>query len=265
MFGLLAAGRFKGAIDKITDWSRSTTSLLLPPSCAFCEQPLESDLLVPQLCADCELQFTPGEPSCLECGHVFRSSKARLKVKTPCPECTRRKFAFDRVFSLGVYEGALAEAVLRMKYEGGQSLAYALGRHLAKCVYGNDRGGCFDLVACATKHWTKRLFTGINSPEVIMHGLAERANLAHVAALLVCRRRISKQSMLSPTRRQQNVKQAWFVSRKHNVEGARVLLVDDILTTGATAHAMATVLKQSGAKQVSVAVVGAGDEIALHN
>ena len=230
--------------------SRLAAGLLFPPTCAHCRRLIATQAVFPQLCQSCREQFSPQEPTCPSCGLARASGTSR------CSQCAERRFSFDGVTSLGAYQGTLADAVLQMKYGGGQSLAYALGRHLADLLSSTGRDECYDLVVCATKHWTKRLITGINSPEVIMQGLADQANLPHASDVLVCRRRIAKQSMLSPTRRRQNVKNAWSVSSKYEFQEARILLVDDILTTGATADAMAKALKQSGAAYVGIAVVG---------
>lgn len=217
---------------------------------------MESDSLKPQLCVRCSSRLRSSKPACRQCGYIIRAEKNALEMGLPCPACRDQKFAFDEVESLGIYEGALADAVLKMKYDGGQPLAYAIGDLLAKCSERAANPGYYDFAACASKHWTKRLVTGINSPEVIMQGAAERANLPNFPDLLVCRRRIQKQSMLSPRQRQQNVRQAWHVSAKYDIRGARVLLVDDILTTGATVDAMSRELKQSGATFVGVMVAG---------
>ena len=179
-----------------------------------------------------------------------------LENEFGCRECQNQKFAFDKAVALGTYAGALRESVVRMKYDAGQPLAFALGRHLAWYL---DRNGCddqFDLATCVPKHWLKRLITGINSPEVIMEGLADHANLPRAADLLVCRRRISKQSMLSPEQRRRNVRKAWSVSNNYDIKDSRILVVDDILTTGATAHEVSRALKQAGAKRVTFAVIG---------
>ncbi len=193
--------------------------------------------------------FTPNRTACDRCG-------AELENELGCRECRNQTFAFDQVVALGAYAGVVRESVVRMKYDAGQSLAFALGRHLAWYL---DCIGCvdqFDLVACVPKHWFKRLITGINSPEVVMEGLAEQANLQQAADLLVCRRRISKQSMLSPEQRRRNVRKAWSVSTNYEIRDSRILVVDDILTTGATAHEISRALKRAGAERVALAVIG---------
>lgn len=173
-----------------------------------------------------------------------------------CLECRDKKLSFDHVISLGEFTGPLRAAVVQMKYEGGQSLAAAVGRRLGESAGCVDNFGQPVLLTCIPKYWLKRLLTGVNSAETIMSGLGKQAKLDGVNDLLLCRRRIGKQSMLSPDQRRRNVRGAWKVSPNYDVTDMHIMLVDDIMTTGATANEAARALKAEGAKRVSVAVVG---------
>lgn len=234
-------------------YSESVIGLILPPACADCGEVTETDSLYPDLCSECRQNFCSAVPSCSSCG---------LPVKTGmgCFACLGKKFAFDQVFSLGNYEGKLAEAIVKTKSQSGQSLAFAvgreLGRHLTKRTGCKDIASQFDIVTCVPKHWTKRFFAGVNGPEVIMEGLSHATNLKSAADLLQCSRRIRKQSLLSPNQRRRNVRKAWSVSPDYSLNEANVLIVDDTMTTGATAHEAAKALKAGGASHVTVAVVG---------
>jgi ComF family protein len=176
--------------------------------------------------------------------------------KWPCVECKQRDFVFDRVFSLGKYADELQAAVVRMKYEPGQSLAMALGQRLGDLVGTSELTGMPDLITCIPKFWLKRLVTGVNSSEMIMIGLGKRLRAATAHDLLVCKRKIKKQSLLSPDQRLRNVKSAWSVNSDFDIRDAHVMIVDDTMTTGATANEAARVLKRAGCSHVSLAVVG---------
>ena len=173
-----------------------------------------------------------------------------------CLECQTRSLAFDAVFSLGRYEGSLQKTVVRMKYTNGESVAMAVGKVLAQRLFCADLDDQPELLTCVPKYWLKRLLTGVNSAETIMSGMKKQAKLPAAPDLLMCRRRINKQSMLSPDQRRRNVKGAWTVSEDYSVGNTHVMVVDDIMTTGATAHEIARALKLAGARRVTVAVVG---------
>ena len=173
-----------------------------------------------------------------------------------CAECRNKKFRFDRVYSLGEYEGRLREAIVQMKYEAGRPLAAATGTLMGRRICRLDFDDKPDLATCVPKFWAKRLTTGVNSAEILMSALARRANIPAVPDALVCRRNINKQSMLSPEQRRKNVRGAWRVAAGYDLSGAHILLVDDVLTTGATVDEIARTLKKAGASRVVVSVVG---------
>lgn len=234
--------------------TEAVLSLVFPAICANCEAALDESEIAPQLCPQCIADtFTPQRSGCPRCG-LFG---VRYDLANDnCLACRDRKFAFRQVLSLGEYEGSLQAAVVKMKSESGQQLAYAVGRRLAELVGSTDRIGQVDLLACIPKYWLKRLVTGVNSAETIMSGLGKQAKLYSARDLLVCERRIEKQSLLSPEQRRRNVRQAWSVTPEYDIRDKHVLLVDDIMTTGATAHEAAKALRSAGAREVSVAVIG---------
>lgn len=222
--------------------------------CANCEAALDESEIAPQLCSKCIAEtFTPRRSGCQRCGLLGVRYDSE---NHNCVACRDRKLAFRRVLSLGEYEGSLQAAIVKMKSEGGQQLAFAAGRRLAELASSADRIGQVDLLACIPKYWLKRLATGVNSAETIMSGLGKQAKLYGARDLLVCERRIEKQSLLSPEQRRRNVRRAWSVTPDYDIRDKHVLLVDDIMTTGATAHEAAKALRSAGAREVSVAVIG---------
>jgi ComF family protein len=104
-------------------------------------------------------------------------------------------------------------------------------------------------------HWMRRLVRGINNPDVLADLLSRHLDAPLATAGLVRRRNTLPQKDLSPRERRLNVRGAFRVRKGYNVKGAHVLLVDDILTTGATASEAARVLKRAGAATVGVAVL----------
>jgi len=104
-------------------------------------------------------------------------------------------------------------------------------------------------------HWRRRWVCGINSPEVLAQALG-RALAVPVGDRLVIRRRHTRlQAELSPTERKSNVHKAFTLRQTASVQDARIVLVDDVLTTGATCGELAKLLKQAGASAVWAAVL----------
>jgi ComF family protein len=109
-------------------------------------------------------------------------------------------------------------------------------------------------------HWTRRLFRGANSPETVAEVLAAKLRAAFEPELVRCRRRTRPQRTLSRADRSANVRGAFTVASDIRLDGARVLLVDDILTTGATCNEIGRALRRAGAASVSVAVLARAED-----
>jgi predicted amidophosphoribosyltransferase len=106
--------------------------------------------------------------------------------------------------------------------------------------------------------WPQRLWRGANSSETLAIAVARELKLPVASDLLVCRRFLRKQSTLRPDERRRNVRHAFRVSWRYDIKGARLLVVDDVMTTGATAQETARVLRDAGAASVVVAAVARG-------
>jgi predicted amidophosphoribosyltransferase len=107
-------------------------------------------------------------------------------------------------------------------------------------------------------HWSRRLLRGVNNPEILVDGLRRPLGIPVAKHLLSNRRKTRKQGMLPPRERRGNVHGAYAVSAGYDIKGAHVLVVDDVMTTGATGNEVARVLRQAGAARVSMAVVARG-------
>ncbi|MCG8586496.1 MAG: hypothetical protein MI757_17440 [Pirellulales bacterium] len=135
-------------------------------------------------------------------------------------------------------------------------LRSALGQLLADDVQRTGSGEAMDLVAPVPMHWTRRMWRGANSADTLARCIARKLGVL-VCCDLVRRTRLTHiQADLQPAQRRTNVRNAFAMSRGSEVRGARVLLVDDVLTTGATCHEVSKTLKNAGAREVAVAVAG---------
>jgi predicted amidophosphoribosyltransferase len=161
----------------------------------------------------------------------------------------------DTVLSLGVYDGALRSAVLRMKRPWGEALAMSISHALFDAVGERLVEWASDVVAPIPMHWTRRLVRGTNGPEIVAEVLGRRLGVPVARRLLVRRRKTRRQFSLPPGERFGNVRRAFRVAAGYHLKGVRVLLVDDILTTGATCSEAAMSLRAAGADSVAVVVV----------
>jgi ComF family protein len=204
----------------------------------------------PNVCGNCRDQLSDGGIAvCPGCARPLP------EFALPCPTCHRRPFRFQRTVAIGVYEGPLREAVLRAKRLHYEHLAFALGQLLADTCL--DAGLAPDFVVPAPMHWLRHIRRGINGPELLAEAVAARMRRP-CWKLLRNRRKTNKQGTLLPAARRANVRGAFVTSAGYDLRDAHVLLIDDVMTTGATANELSRVLLVAGAATVSVAVVARG-------
>lgn len=142
-----------------------------------------------------------------------------------------------------------------MKRPSGESLSAVMGRVLAE--YRRAELTCFDadLVVPIPMHWSRRIRRGTNSSEILAESVAGTLRAPLLLGVLVRRRNTLPQKDLKPRERFRNVRGAFGVKPGYDFRGLRVLLVDDILTTGATCSEAAGTLLRSGAASVAAAVL----------
>ncbi len=228
--------------------------LVFPRACAGCGRGMEDP---GYLCWDClarTLWVRP--PFCELCGDPFHGLVPQPAV---CPRCAARLPAFDRARSAARFQGVLREAVHAFKYGGATWLAADLIR-LAQPVFDEYFAlANLDIVTYVPLFPARERERGYNQARLLARGLAAtRPGLA----LRACLRRIRptpSQTRLTATERHANVRAAFAArTRRGAINGRRILLVDDVMTTGATVNECARVLKEAGAALVGVLTVGRG-------
>lgn len=172
-----------------------------------------------------------------------------------CVICRHERFHFDRVLRLGPYNGLLREVILRVKYGKEETLAEIVGelwaRSLAERLEQRP-----EVVVPVPLHWTRTWSRGFNQSEVLARALARHLKLPLRSGVLLRRRRTLQQAgITSATARQENVRNAFSARRGTLVTGKVVLLVDDVLTTGATANEAARALRTLTPAKIIVAVL----------
>jgi len=229
--------------------------LAFPEGCRICGRQLEEVSRVP-VCEGClnAPQPLPAEHFCIACRTPFHN-RFPLDEHGLCALCRLGLRGFDAAYSAGAYEGVLRELVHLFKYGRVRSLARPLGERLASAIPLEER---FEVIVPVPLHWRRRLARGFNQARLLARAVARRY-AAPVASLLRRRRWTDSQAGLSHAQRRANVSGAFAVRRPEQVRGRRVLLVDDVMTTGATASACATALKRAGAHYVAVLTLARAD------
>jgi ComF family protein len=244
---------------------------LFPDKCLLCgafftpwgaEGPHDGDAfqrcLGEWLCDGCRGDRAPlGAPRCPRCGLPFTTDQGPDHL---CGDCRTRPGAFERARAAGRYEGALKSLILNFKFQGQVGLAAPLGRLLLDTFEHHWSVDAVDLILPVPLHPRRMRRRGYNQSYLLLRGWMRWYAEAHHSPLpcLIERdllRRVRPtpaQTGLNRSERERNLSNAFALARPLLPPGPTVLLVDDVLTTGATVNACARVLKAGGAARVEV-------------
>lgn len=239
-------------------------NLIFPDDCRVCETPLKNVSRVP-VCPTCldVPQALLMDFFCQVCRTPFVNPHS-LDDQGLCRVCRESLVNFDAAYAFGSYDGALRKLVQLFKYGKVETLAGPLSRLLIKSL---PFGENFDVIVPMPLHWRKRWERGFNQAELLALPVARRYGLK-LSRNLRRVRYTRAQAGLNEQERQKNLKNSFRVDRPAQMAGKRVLLIDDVLTTGATLRAAAAALRSSGASRVTALtlarvdhrMVSSGDE-----
>jgi ComF family protein len=167
-----------------------------------------------------------------------------------CRNCENNRYAFDRARSFAVYDGALVRAIVLLKFEQIGPLGAWFAEQLAAVVRREMDILAADLVVPVPLHRDRERERGYNQADTIAKPLAKKLGLPHKAVLLMRTRPRPDKQVLSLEERWESVRGAFATRPGSRVDNKRVLLVDDVLTTGATLDACAKALREAGARSV---------------
>lgn len=209
---------------------RLLASLLFPPHCAFCGK-----VGVQGVCPACEKTL----PYC----------------KTPLHE----RAEIGACLAPLRYEGAVRDALLNYKFHGSQSRCTGFGDILAQAA-AEHFGGQFDLVTFVPVSKKRRRERGYDQSYLLARETCRHWDTAPAELLRKTKDNPAQSSLSLREERQKNVAGAYVAVNEGKIKGQRILLIDDILTTGATLREAARVLREAGAEKVICATLAAADE-----
>lgn len=238
--------------------AESLFSVLFPSDCRICQKPLTNISSLP-VCRACLDKISPLEGAlCVLCGerlfgHYFESDSGPL-----CGACQQAPPRFRRAVAYGAYEGELRELIHLLKYEGIRPAAKLLGELMRQCVANSGIATNRCLVIPVPLSASRRRVRGFNQAEEIARAFCREHGASGIqldTSLLVRRRETVSQTGLTREQRRANLRGAFAVTHRDNLQGRVILLVDDVMTTGATAGECARVLVRAGVEEVFVATV----------
>ncbi len=210
-----------------------------------------------QICDDCFYEITGNlVDRCHFCGAVLNFNNP---FKDRCRSCRSWKLKIERVISIGNYHDSLRETIIEIKRDLNDVKAIQMGMVLGSLFDKFDLPDNMDWVVPVPSHWRRRLSRrGLHVADVVADGFCRVTQIPKSNRILKCNRYAGKQSMLRPAQRILNVRGVFAVNSRFPLRGLRVLLIDDVMKTGATIGECAQVLWQAGAAEVYVAVIARG-------
>lgn len=227
-------------------------SLLFPAPCRICGRMLDTGTRIP-FCYQCLATLTVRlpEPLCAQCGRPIASSAVTLAGSAPlCYMCRRGAYAFDLARSYGAYSSSMAHAVLMLKYSEVTPLGSWFAGLLANLVSRTPATFAADVLVPVPLDSARQRERGYNQAELIARPLARLIGIPFRSYLLVRTHPRPNKLRLTRLERWETVPGAYATHQRAKVDKLRVLLVDDVFTTGATLNACSRALKQAGAARV---------------
>lgn len=224
---------------------------VLPPQCLSCGSVTQTPGALCAVCWARIVWLTP--PLCACCGTPFEFDPAPGSgERVLCAPCLAEPPAFARARAVFRYDEASRDLILAFKHADRTHSAPAFGRWLARA--GAELLADADIVTPVPLHWTRLAWRRYNQSALLAHAVAEASGRICVPDLLRRVRRTPTQGERGRAARRRNVRRAFAVSEAHRarLDGGRVVLVDDVFTTGATVEECTQVLLDGGARAVDV-------------
>ncbi len=214
--------------------------------CIGCDKPIKKGR-PDSLCDNCREKMIYNQPQmCTRCGKFQKQKKAHF-----CESCAVKPPVYDRAAASVVYEDEAIKIVHALKYGGRSYMAKNVGYIMSGAV---KSIGEYDIIIPVPLHRSRRKMRGFCQTTLISRSLSEISGKPLYKDALIRVKKTAPMRGLGTDERRENIEAAFETKRPEIFEGKRVLLVDDVLTTGSTASECASVIKAAGAKSVYLAV-----------
>ena len=227
----------------LKDLSHGLTHLVYPRLCEGCSKPLLAEEEV--LCLNCNVYYLPRTAY-----HHIADNETAMRFTGRVLVVKATSFAYFTV------EGLLQHLLHGLKYQGKEYIGTYLGKQLGYDLQQLNWASGIDYIIPIPLHKDKQNLRGYNQTELIANGMSEVLQIPVDTSTLYRTRNTESQTQKSREERMENMQGAFGVSNENNLTGRHILLIDDVLTTGATLEAAAQALLAIPGIQVSIATIG---------
>lgn len=238
------------AVRWLAEARDALASILIPGPCRLCGRLLSHSSRIP-VCDAC-LDGFPRLPEkiCVRCGIPMPDVTEVPGETVRCAACRIGTYSFEYARSFALYEDEMIRAVLLLKFERIEPLASWFAARLAEIVAQNAEALAADVIVPVPLHRDREKERGYNQADLLSKPLAKLLKLPHQGVLLVRKRPRPAKHVLTLRERWAAVRGAFEIRPGSQVDNRRVLLLDDVMTTGATLDACSKALRDAGAKSV---------------
>jgi len=235
------------SLKQLSDIGKAFLNIVFPPVCLNCH--VRIDNADKFLCESCTLKIEPiTEKICSRCGS--------LVSEAGCESCVEHRWYFTKARSLFPYEGVLKELIHELKYKEMANIGRFLGDKAVSYIREKHYPEECDVVTAIPLHPVRQRERGYNQAGLLAATIAKEMDWLYQAKLIERKRYTATQTSLSRNEREANIRQAFRVQKNIDVKQKKILLIDDVFTTGATVNAASQILKDAGAEAVYVLTIG---------
>ncbi|MGR3221234.1 MAG: ComF family protein [Candidatus Anammoxibacter sp.] len=239
------------------DYINTAIDFVYPRHCFSCDNEIENET-ERFVCDECKSQIKiSSENRCLKCGlaiGLYTTNRV-----SGCLSCKNMEFRFDAVHCVTAYNGVIRALIHRFKYDRKEVLSVSFGNNMIEWSNSCSVMSNVDLIVPVPLFWQKRIKRGFNQSLLIAKSLAKHNSIPISINNLKRIRNTETQANLTRNQRLKNVKDAFKVKKPAKFSGKKILLVDDVMTTGVTASECARILKAIGTQKVDVLVLARVD------
>lgn len=228
--------------------------MIFPKICLVCKNKIDASSVYGLICHQCWGKIKKNlPPFCHSCGRHLDTPDSEKKR---CPRCLKTMLHFDRAFSPCVYTGVIKELIHMFKYNKKECLGTVLSKLMIEFIkeYGISID-YLDLIVPIPLAKTRLREREFNQSKILAALISQEFNKKILCDNLIRTRHTKTQTELDLDKRLSNIKGGFLLKQKEDIKGKKILLVDDVLTSGATCSEAAYVLKEAGALTVFVLTI----------
>lgn len=230
---------------------QSLRDILYPKTCLACKSRVSAVMDEDLICKTCYSEIKINlPPFCVACGRHLERNNLNKNI---CPACVRNRLHFDRAFSPCVYDGVTKKLIHEFKYKGKDNLGKPLSKIMINFIKEYSLPlNYLDYIIPMPLHKTKLREREFNQAEILSMYIAREFKKDLASGVLLRHRQTKTQTELRNKERFLNVANSFSVDSRLSLKEKNLLLIDDVLTTGATSSEAALALKNAGAQTVFV-------------